>query len=738
MERFKSYPMLFLLVFVSVLLAHTAYAIQFLVEVTGTGRETYRVEETHNSSNSPIGFGMATFPSDECTQASCTTREEIFGHEFDPQGNVVTEYKLTVSIEHGNNSTATLALINTQNNTSQSISCNTMSSFNCQASLNVTVNRNIIYLWKVTVSLGQNATPVKAIGSATYTTSTTQMQQLSGTCSPVVIYQVTASESPTVIGTLSEVCKMTDLPFTPKHGGTIDQERYSVSGKALRSSDAPFLSVVFSDTKTPTTTMKTADLLASDLSGPIACGDTATLIQALAFSGVGTITLNSQNQGDCTYTLTKAFDSAAQDGLPPVARRLTINGSGSIIERSNTPGTPDFRIFDIKHGGNLTLNNLTVRNGWVSGDGGGIANSGTVQLINSTVRENHASSSGGGISNSFSSALFELAHMTIFNSTISDNGAGKGGGIVNEGSMDVINSTIAYNDAANGGGVFTFHALLNFRRPSITLANSTVSGNTVADSISAGGIFNEHERVIADAKVELVNTIVAAQSLGKDCSGSITSLGHNLDSDGTCGLDPGKGDLPKTAPGFDLFLDPGTPGMGRFSLLNDSPAIDKGTNDGCPPTDQLGHPRPVDGKGFHTNGVTTCDIGAIEFYPNVNIALDFDLIAPPQTVKDMTGCPSGFQGKFNFTARLRGEARDVPPLTNLFVQVSTLSHGNLLLTERGPGGVGATVTVPRKDQYADGTLQGTDFVDVPFTICLQALTPFDFFVDVFGNVLPIP
>ena len=70
----------------------------------------------------------------------------------------------------------------------------------------------------------------------------------------------------------------------------------------------------------------------------------------------------------------------------------------------------------------------------------------------------------------------------------------------------------------------------------------------------------------------------------------------------------------------------------------------------------------------------------------------------------------------------------------LVVQVAALSPDTLLQNaDGGPGGGGARLTVPRQDDFTDGR-SPEEFVDVPFTICLQEREPFQFFVDVLGDV----
>ena len=54
------------------------------------------------------------------------------------------------------------------------------------------------------------------------------------------------------------------------------------------------------------------------------------------------------------------------------------------------------------------------------------------------------------------------------------------------------------------------------------------------------------------------------------------------------------------------------------ALLAGSPAIDAGTNSGCPATDQRGVARPIDGNH---DGSAVCDIGAVEAPPKAFVYL---------------------------------------------------------------------------------------------------------------------
>ena len=281
------------------------------------------------------------------------------------------------------------------------------------------------------------------------------------------------------------------------------------------------------------------------------------------------------------------------DIIGPVAAQVSISGnsadrvfnilsgsvaiSGVIIrDGSSAEGG------GIRNDGILTLTNITVSNNTAS-SGGGIVNFSTLDMINSTVSSNEASNgSGGGIANDSGSVL------SLSNSTVTNNTAHTGsGGIMNFGTLTLTNSTVSGNTAGNNsGGIYTSDTL--------NLTNCTISNNT---SPFAGGIW------ISGGLAESANSIIANNPSGGDCAGgTITSLGYNLDSDGTCGL-TGTGDLTYTNPLFSPLADHGGPTL-THALLTGSPAIDHIPLEGCTlTTDQRGEARP---QG------PACDVGAYE------------------------------------------------------------------------------------------------------------------------------
>lgn len=231
--------------------------------------------------------------------------------------------------------------------------------------------------------------------------------------------------------------------------------------------------------------------------------------------------------------------------------------------------------------GESTMNiNNSIISGNMADIGGGIINDGVLTITDSTLSSNGAQGRGGGI--------FNGGTVTVTSSTISSNSAEVGGGGIynNNGTVTISNSTINGDSANQGGGIFN--------EGMMTITNSTISENTAFEG--GGGIFNN------GGTVQLSSSIVANTPSGGDCSGSITSLGYNLESGNSCGL-TSTGDLPNTDPKLGPLQDNGGPTETQ-ALLTGSPAIDAGNPD-CPPpdTDQRGITRP---QG------TRCDIGAFE------------------------------------------------------------------------------------------------------------------------------
>ncbi len=292
---------------------------------------------------------------------------------------------------------------------------------------------------------------------------------------------------------------------------------------------------------------------------------------------------------------------------------INVN-TNAIVDLVDTTIGPNNAIGIINEG-DLVITGSTITGNGPTPDGAGIANDpgATLEITDSEISGNGALSRGGGIFNAPGATI-----SLIENSTISGNSSNSlGGGLHSDGDVNaILGTTISGNTAAGfGGGIFN-----NFG--SLTITNSTLSENS---AFSAGsGIYNDSSgtltarhvtivgpgegvNVIAGGVLTLQNTLVA--TTGADCAGTgtPTSLGGNLDTDGTCIL-TGTGDIPAGNSALGPLQDNGGP-TETHALGATSAAIDTGLNGACPATDQRGQAR-VDGDA---NGTLTCDIGAFEF-----------------------------------------------------------------------------------------------------------------------------
>lgn len=302
--------------------------------------------------------------------------------------------------------------------------------------------------------------------------------------------------------------------------------------------------------------------------------------------------------------------------------------------------------------GALTISHSLLSFNQSGDDGGAIAmGDGDLTIINTIISDNAADDAGGGIYHAAAGAV------TILHSRLTNNVAGlalgaafrSGGAIYNDstGSLVMEYTTLANNQAASGGSIYhrggtlrLTHSTLSgneavwdgggiyiFISDNVRISNSTLSGNLAAGN--GGGVYNRYGTVRishstfyenqdisgegggiynhTDGMVRLDNTIIAHND-GGDCVGAVTSLGHNLDSDGSCDLaDPT--DLPNEDPLLDSLADNGGATWTHATLAG-SPAVDAGI---C--TDQYGNPVTADQRGVSRPQAADCDMGAYEAVP---------------------------------------------------------------------------------------------------------------------------
>jgi predicted outer membrane repeat protein len=170
----------------------------------------------------------------------------------------------------------------------------------------------------------------------------------------------------------------------------------------------------------------------------------------------------------CLYSLTD-FDNLydtqgletgedGANGLPVISTPITIEGNDSrIVRAATTPGTPEFRIFFVTTGGDLTLNDTSVEFG----------------VVQSANRENY----GGGI-------YIRHGSLTLNRSHVMNNTAGeRGGGIyVHMGTLTSDNTSISYNQASSGGAIASFMGTVALDGYSVLADNTAdVDGGAIAN-----------------------------------------------------------------------------------------------------------------------------------------------------------------------------------------------------------------------------------------------------------------
>jgi CSLREA domain-containing protein len=347
---------------------------------------------------------------------------------------------------------------------------------------------------------------------------------------------------------------------------------------------------------------------------------------AVTLSGISIVSGHTDQSGGAIYnrgslmlngvTLQNNQADADGGGLFNDGGIATINDSTISDNQANNGGGIE------NSDGTITLSNATINNNTATtGDGGGVRNHSTLVVQGSWIHDNYATIGDGA-------GIYNTAAATISTTTIQDNvayaGAGgniysgdsvglstlaiasstvlhgfawtNGGGIFNDGALNLTNTTLTTNRANLGDGIYNAETT----QP-ISLANTTIVSNTNPPESAGEGLYNE------GAALRLKNTLVAFNGSSGDCSGLIASDGYNLEYSPTPGFGntctlTATGDITGANPLLGGFNNYGGK-TATYPLLAGSPALNAGTNTGCPTADQRGVSRPHGPR---------CDIGAYE------------------------------------------------------------------------------------------------------------------------------
>ena len=329
--------------------------------------------------------------------------------------------------------------------------------------------------------------------------------------------------------------------------------------------------------------------------------------------------------GAATYTFTTAgrFEDQALKGDLDIRGNLIIRGASAgttIIDAALID-----RVFHVFPGASLTLENLTIKNGYAF-DGGGIFNEGTLILTNVNVQCHTAANQGGGI--------YNTGTLTVSGSSISENFAGsRGGAVHNLGTSSYLDTTISSNVAVSrGGGIFNEGAATARMINTTIVVNAAGSrgGGIASESMQSTQIGNSIlERNRTDARVPVSNA-----SSSKDLMGGVVSLGFNsiqvLDAKQASATSAGLlvtdrfGRDATPRPELTNVLQYGAGnGVGFHALKLNGGAVDAGSNSVYPVNplgkfDAIGNPRLIEGNG---DGIITIDLGAVEYQENTPLAL---------------------------------------------------------------------------------------------------------------------
>ncbi len=315
-----------------------------------------------------------------------------------------------------------------------------------------------------------------------------------------------------------------------------------------------------------------------------------------------------------TFGLTRAgLDDNASAGDLDITADLTLLGNSATQTIIDGGGLD--RVFQMKNGVQVLIQNVTIQNGTAAvGAGLHVTDGGTQLTINySVVRNNHGTTTGfTGVGLAAESGAGVEINQSAFTGNI---GLGEGGAILNDGSIVAIyNSTLSSNQASDGGAVFTrIGGQTTLNHVTVAFNNATNTGGGLASA--SLGFLNLINSIVAG------NTSPGATDCYKD-AGSVefnygrNLLGQNFVNDGclVSGTDLVLAGAIGTALRTPITTDPvhGVPGYMPLGPALDAIAV--GPDCSTPSYDAFNVTRPRDANN---NGVLGCDIGAVEMFTRI-------------------------------------------------------------------------------------------------------------------------
>lgn len=303
---------------------------------------------------------------------------------------------------------------------------------------------------------------------------------------------------------------------------------------------------------------------------------------------------------DTSVASNQAIDEGGGGRFETTFQIADSSFANNVLTDATAAGGGGFYLGPIGEPGDITIVDSEVRENQ-AGRGGGFASRGvfTAQRVDLVSNGTGATTIGGG------GLIYPSGSLFLVESSVHVNRAVLGAGLYVQGRAESTNSTFSENEAVDDGG-----AVYSDAGSVVEILHSSVRMNTA--SIGTGGGI----RAIATSTNELDRSILY-ENTPADCNGPVTSLGQVLrDPLGCVVLAPGSpADVNGSGLGWGVFAynPPQPPFTATQEITALNPAVSAAVTCGV----------GVDQRGL-TRNADSCDIGAYELDPGPPAAADAD------------------------------------------------------------------------------------------------------------------